>query len=141
MAIDRSRVRVAVIGGGIAGVSAAWSLHRSGYPPELFERGPALGGNAKTFRWSVDSGEAESPLLVIAWPEKFYHNYHRLLSELGLGRTSMPISYFIKHPQGVFCQDGRSELHRAHADDFRRWDRLIRVTARISDFFLPRNRH
>ncbi len=42
--------RVAIIGGGIAGVSAAWSLHRSGYAVEIFERGPALGGNAKTFR-------------------------------------------------------------------------------------------
>jgi len=77
----RSGASVAVIGGGIAGVAAAWSLHRSGYAVEIFERPPALGGNAKTFRWSVDSGEAESPLLVIAWPQKYYHNYLRLLSE------------------------------------------------------------
>jgi predicted NAD/FAD-binding protein len=138
---DGSSTRVAIIGGGIAGVSAAWSLHRSGYAVEIFERSPALGGNAKTFRWSVDSGEAESPLLVVAWPEKYYHNYLRLLGELGLETTSMPISYFVKHPQGTFCQDGRTELHRQRAEDFRRWDRLIRITGRINDFFLPKNRH
>ena len=57
MAKDRSETRVAVIGGGIAGVSAAWSLHRSGYAVEIFERSSTLGGNAKTFRWSLDSGE------------------------------------------------------------------------------------
>ena len=68
---NRKKPSVAVIGGGIAGVSAAWSLHRSGYEVEIFERNPALGGNAKTFRWSVDSGEAESPLLVIAWPQMY----------------------------------------------------------------------
>jgi glycine/D-amino acid oxidase-like deaminating enzyme len=38
--------RVAVIGGGIAGVAAAWSLDRAGYRSELFERGPELGGAA-----------------------------------------------------------------------------------------------
>ena len=141
MEIDRSGASVAVIGGGIAGVAAAWSLHRSGYAVEIFERAPALGGNARTFRWSVDSGEAESPLLVIAWPQKYYHNYLRLLSELGLAATSMPISYFVKHPQGIFCQDGRTELHQRRAADFRRWDRLIRVAGRINDFFLPKDRH
>jgi predicted NAD/FAD-binding protein len=141
MAGKPSKTRVAIIGGGIAGVAAAWSLHRSGFAVEVFERNPALGGNAKTFRWSVDSGEAESPLLVIAWPEKYYHNYLRLLAELGLETTSMPIAYFVKHPHGVFCQDGRTELHRQRAQDFRRWDRLIRVTDRINDFFLPRDRH
>jgi predicted NAD/FAD-binding protein len=78
---------------------------------------------------------------VIAWPEKYYHNYLRLLSELGLETTSMPISYFVKHPQGIFCQDGRTDLHRRRAADFRRWDRLIRVTGRINDFFLPKDPH
>jgi predicted NAD/FAD-binding protein len=138
---DRPGASVAVIGGGIAGVAAAWSLHRSGYAVEIFERAPALGGNARTFCWSLDSGEAESPLLVIAWPQKYYHNYHRLLSELGLATTSMPISYFVKHPQGIFCQDGSTELHRRRAADFRRWDHLIRVTGRINDFFLPKDRY
>ena len=141
MAKSESKPKVAVVGGGIAGVSAAWSLHRSGHEVEIFERNPALGGNAKTFRWSVDSGEAESPLLVIAWPQMYYHNYLRLLSDLDLETTTMPIAYFLKHPKGVFCQDGQTEMHKELAGDFRRWDRLIRITGRINDFFLKKNRH
>jgi predicted NAD/FAD-binding protein len=129
-----------VIGGGIAGVAAAWSLDRSGFPVELFERGPSIGGNAKTFRWSVDSGEVESPLLVIAWPEIYYHSYRRLLDALGVESTSMPIAYFVQHPHGTFCQDGRLDLYPGLERDFRRWKRLVRVAGRINDFFLGGDR-
>ena len=141
MADDRTRDRVAIVGGGIAGVSAAWSLHRSGYAVQIFERGPALGGNAKTFQWKTESGPVDSPLLVIAWPGMYYHNYHRLLAELDLGTETLPIAYFIKHPDGVFCQDGETELHRRLAPEFEKWNRLVRVTSRINEFFLPKNRH
>jgi hypothetical protein len=134
-----SKPKVAVVGGGIAGVAAAWALHRSGFPVELFEKGPALGGNAKTFRWQLAEGEKDSPLLVIAWPEKYYHNYHALLAELGLERTTLPITYFVRHPDGVFCQDGESELHRRLAPQFSRWDRLIRACSKINDVFLPKS--
>ncbi|RZV52252.1 MAG: FAD-dependent oxidoreductase, partial [Deltaproteobacteria bacterium] len=70
--------QIAVVGGGIAGVGAAWALHRSGYEVDLFEKGPALGGNAKTFRWRVDGSSVDSPLLVVAWPQMYYHNYELL---------------------------------------------------------------
>ena len=81
---DHSLPRVAVIGGGIAGGAAACSLDRSGYGVELFERSPELGGNAKTLRWNLEDGEVESQLLVIAWPEKYYPNCRRLISELDI---------------------------------------------------------
>jgi hypothetical protein len=134
-----SKQKVAVVGGGIAGVAAAWSLHRSGFPVELFEKGPALGGNARTFRWKLDDGYADSPLLVIAWPERYYHNYHALLAELGLERTTLPITYFVRHPDGVFCQDGETELHRRLAPQFSRWNRLIRACSKINDAFVPKS--
>jgi len=136
-----ARPKVAVVGGGIAGVAAAWSLDRSGFPVELFEKAPALGGNAKTWHWQLEDGSVESPLLVIAWPEKYYHNYHALLSDLGLERTRLPITYFVQHPDGVFCQDGATELHRRLAPQFARWDRMIRFCTRVNDLFLPKSEH
>ena len=84
--------KVGVVGGGIAGVGAAWSLHRAGYEVELFERGPALGGNAKTFRWTVENGHAESPLLVVAWPRMTDHNYALLFGERDLCSDTLAIS-------------------------------------------------
>ena len=133
--------KIAIVGGGIAGVGAAWSLHRAGHEVELFEKGPALGGNAKTFRWPVEQGYAESPLLVIAWPERYYHNYHLLLDELGLGRTGLPISYFVRSPEGDFRQDGESTLDKRFAGQFKRWNRLVSFVSRVCDFFLPKNKH
>ena len=104
MGVDKPSV--AIVGGGIAGVAAAWSLHRSGHRVELLEKGEVLGGNARSHRWPLEQGEVESPLLVIAWPGVYYHNYHLLLEQIGVDRTSIPIRYYVRHPDGVFRQDG-----------------------------------
>ncbi len=133
--------KIGIVGGGIAGVAAAWSLHRAGFEVELFEKGPALGGNAKTFRWPAREGHAESPLLVVAWPQMYYHNYELLLDELGVGIETLPISYFVQTPDGYFCQDGATELHRRFEDDFRRWRKLVAFVSRVNSFFLPKERH
>lgn len=130
-----------IVGAGIAGTGAAWSLHRAGYDVELFEKAPAIGGNAKTFRWASGDRVAESPLLVIAWPEQYYHNYHLLLEELGVGRTRLPISYFVKHGEEVFRQDGTSSLDVRFAAQFRRWRRLVRFVTAVCAAFLPKDRH
>jgi predicted NAD/FAD-binding protein len=133
--------KIAVVGGGIAGVGAAWSLHRAGYEVELFEKGPALGGNAKTFRWQAESGYAESPLLVVAWPQRYYHNYELLLHELGVGIETLPISYFVQTPEGHFCQDGQTALQRRFARELRRWKSLVAFVTKVNDLFLPKRKH
>ena len=133
--------KIGVVGGGIAGVGAAWSLHRAGYEVELFEKGPALGGNAKTFRWSVDGGHADSPLLVVAWPQMYYHNYELLLNEIGVGIGTLPISYFVQTPDGHFCQDGQTAMQQRFAREFRRWKKLVAFVSKVNDFFLPKNKH
>lgn len=45
---DGDAYKVAVIGGGIAGITAAISLARKGYKPTIFEKEPELGGS---YRW------------------------------------------------------------------------------------------
>jgi hypothetical protein len=44
--------KVAIIGAGIAGCSASWSLQRQGFKPIAIEKRPVLGGNAKVHTWS-----------------------------------------------------------------------------------------
>lgn len=133
--------QIAVVGGGIAGVGAAWSLSRAGYEVDIFEKGPALGGNAKTFSWRTDEGQADSPLLVVAWPQMYYHNYELLLHQLGVGIETLPISYFVQTPDGHFCQDGQTALQQRFAPEFRRWKRLVAFISKVNDFFLPRDKH
>lgn len=73
-------MRVVVIGGGVAGLAAAWELVGAGHEVQLFEAGPVLGGQVRTFE--VGGGRLES----------FYHHLFRsdtevaaLIEELGLG--------------------------------------------------------
>ena len=73
-------MKVGIIGGGAAGLGAAYELTLYGHTPEVFERAPFLGGQASTF-------------LVGGTPvERGYHHLFRsdtamtgLMEELGLG--------------------------------------------------------
>lgn len=73
-------MRVAVVGGGIAGLAAAYRLLQAGHQVSLFEAEPSLGGLVRTFE--VGGERLES----------FYHHLFssdttiiRLIDELGLG--------------------------------------------------------
>jgi protoporphyrinogen oxidase len=73
-------MRAAIVGGGVAGLTAAYRLMQAGHEVALFEAAPALGGLVRTF----DAGG--EPL------ECFYHHIFstdttiiRLVEELGLG--------------------------------------------------------
>ncbi|HET9016651.1 MAG TPA: NAD(P)/FAD-dependent oxidoreductase [Thermomicrobiaceae bacterium] len=77
---SRARLRVGVIGGGIAGLTAAYRFARDGHDVVLWERGARLGGQAGAF-----------PLLGTAI-EYFYHHLFMsdrdivaLMEELGIG--------------------------------------------------------
>jgi len=73
-------MRVGIIGGGAAGLAAAYELGKQGHYAEVFERAPFLGGQASTFE--VGGGQLE----------KGYHHLFvsdvdmvALIHELGLG--------------------------------------------------------
>ena len=72
-------MKVIVIGGGVGGLAAAWELVLAGHTVSLYEAGPVLGGQVRTF--DVGGGRLES----------FYHHLFRsdteivkLIDELGL---------------------------------------------------------
>lgn len=73
-------MNVAIIGGGLTGMSAAYNLARAGHRPTIYERDEVLGGLAGSFR-------VNGALL-----EKFYHHLFtsdstmvELIEDLGLG--------------------------------------------------------
>src|SRR5688572_7086407 len=77
--------RVAVVGGGIAGLAAAWELHKGGARVTLLEAGPRLGGVIETKRsrgWLVEGG-----------PDSFLTTKPaavELVREIGLGDHLIP---------------------------------------------------
>lgn len=125
--------RVAVVGAGIAGCAAAWSLHRAGFSVELFEAAPTVGGNAKTHEWLIEEGRRVTVgLSVLAWPAQLFRNYRALLGMLGVDAEPVALRFFIRSGDEVWTHGGEGGLARRYARDARRWQRLIAFVRRVN---------
>ena len=72
--------RVAVVGGGIAGLTAALRLAEYGYQVDVYEVAPALGGRTKSFfDEDVDEWVDHGPHMMVG----AYHATRKLLADVG----------------------------------------------------------
>ncbi|MFJ9696315.1 FAD-dependent oxidoreductase [Kitasatospora sp. NPDC101183] len=86
---EPSTDEVTVIGGGLAGMTAAWQLARLGLPVRLLEAAPDLGGKTGSSR--IDGRTEDFGVHIFP---AFYRNTWRVLGELGLGGALRPVSRF-----------------------------------------------
>jgi hypothetical protein len=132
------RQKVAIIGGGIAGVGCAWALHRDGnFEVSLYEREAAIGGNATTFHWpkTPDGKRFASGVSVLAWPKAYFRNYEAVLNEVGIKSSSHPIRFFLAAHASLF--KGKLQVEPgslvADAEVMRKsLDRINRVQAQLN---------
>lgn len=119
--------RIAVIGGGAAGCSAAWHLHQAEYEVELFEKDKFLGGRTQT--WRNDE-------LAINTGAGFFTNFYLLLWEL-IAETGLSRHIVSNDREIVLCDTQSSypfqvasvkSFFRIPWLSFREKLRLIRVT-------------
>ncbi len=97
--MSERRLRVGIIGAGVAGMSAAWEFLNAGHEVTLFEAGDVVGGLAAGFRdenWDW-------------WLEKFYHHWFetdedlkQLVAEMGHADK-----VFFPRPKTSYWIDGR----------------------------------
>lgn len=90
--------RILVVGGGIAGLSAAWGLARRGFAVELFEQGPLPHPRASSYDEHRIIRHAYGDLEGYAYlmPEAF-RVWDRLWSDLGVRHYDrMPVVYFMR---------------------------------------------
>ncbi len=85
--------KIAIIGGGIAGLTASYLLHNK-YDITLFEKDDRLGGNAHTHN-TKDGYEFD--IAVAVFGKKSYPNFCKLLSELNISTTRIYKSFVSLH--------------------------------------------
>lgn len=143
----REDVAVAILGGGVAGLSAAWKLARSGFTDfTLFELedevgGTAVGGESRVSRYPWGAH-------YVAVPTREQRALCELLEEMQVthgfdadGRALAAPEHLVRAPQerlffagewmeGLYCADGAS---RADLDELARFEKTIAELAARRD--------
>ncbi|KAL2117062.1 hypothetical protein VTJ04DRAFT_9230 [Mycothermus thermophilus] len=102
------RKKVAVVGGGCAGIAALWALNRSPHDAYLYEASDRLGGHVNTvefkrgkFKTIVDTG-------FIVMNAETYPNFTRFLKKLGIETMPTGMSFSVSRDGGRFEWAGTS---------------------------------
>jgi predicted NAD/FAD-binding protein len=93
------RKRIAVVGGGVTGLGAAWAL-RENADIVVYDKAPRFGGHA----WTVDIEHAGRPMAVdigfICFNRPNYPNFTQLLKHLDVKTTWTDMAFAVTDPNG-----------------------------------------
>jgi len=113
-------MRVAVIGGGLAGLVTARALARLGHSVVVFERSDRVGGKCRTVEVEGRGYELGGTILFSS-----YHRVSRLLREVGTSPTRLRL-------EGVYVEaEGRRVTHAAPARRDTSWPAVIAAVGRL----------
>ncbi|HLA18421.1 MAG TPA: FAD-dependent oxidoreductase, partial [Dehalococcoidia bacterium] len=135
--------RVAVVGGGIAGLTAAYSLAKRGFAVEVLEREAAAGGRMRSERQGSFVVERGAQFIASS-----YRNLHALASELGIASLVHPLrntrNAVLKRGRFVASEyEGLNAIRRSRDLSWPRKLRLLRILIplwrhrRLLDFYHP----
>ncbi len=133
--------RIAIVGGGAAGLGAAWALHHSGgrFDFRIFEAQDRLGGNAVTVDMpQEDGGSVPFDISVTALIPSVYHHLLILMRQFGIALVPTRFSYAVRHGDGVYAHDFDSPMRAELQSEIARFQRLLRLLRRFG--FLTRAR-
>lgn len=91
-------MKIAVIGAGISGLSAAWQLSRAGHHVALYEAGDYFGGHTHTVDIDVDGQRFGVDTGFLVFNHRTYPNLVRLFDQLQVHTTASDMSFAVKMP-------------------------------------------
>ncbi len=138
----RNRVKIAVIGGGIAGLMTAYRLCNS-HQVTLFEANSYVGGHTNTVDIDIDDEHHAIDTGFIVFNDRTYPNFCRLLGELGVESEKTTMSFSVRCERtnleysgtgirGLFAQHSnllRPRFYRLLAD----WRRFSELSIKLFD--------
>lgn len=88
--------KVAVIGAGISGLSAAWHLRQTGDQPCLFEKSDRLGGHTHSHEVLGTDGPLQVDTGFIIFNEDNYPNFSAFLGDLNVASQPSEMSFAVR---------------------------------------------
>ena len=126
--------RIAVVGGGISGLGAAWALHQhpDRFDFRVFEAGDRLGGNAVTVDMPQDDGTSiPFDISVTACIPSVYHHVVLLMERFGIELVDTRFSYSVRYRGDVYAHDFDSDIRRQLRSEIEKFQRILRRLHRI----------
>lgn len=122
--------RIAIVGGGISGLGAAWALHHhpDRFDFRLFEAQNQIGGNAVTLDMPQDSGGSiPFDISVTACIPSVYQHILLLMKRFDIELVDTEFSYSVEHGDDVYAHNFDSELKERLQSEIARFQRVLRV--------------
>lgn len=94
--------RIAVIGAGVSGLTAAHTLQRSGHDVRVLEAGDYAGGHTCTVPVTTAAGTSMVDMGFIVFNDRNYPNFTTLLDELGVDSQRSDMSFAVTSEDGGF---------------------------------------
>jgi predicted NAD/FAD-binding protein len=86
-------MRIAIVGGGIAGLGTAWLLNRRGFDVTLFEAAPRAGGHTATVDVTLDGRTFAVDTGFLVYNERTYPRLVELFRELDVRTVASDMSF------------------------------------------------
>lgn len=120
--------RVAIVGGGISGLSAAWGLyhHPDRFDFRLFEAQGRIGGNAVTADMLQDDGSSiPFDISVTACIPSVYNHIVLLMEQFDIELIDTVFSYSVKYRGHVYAHDFDSEIRQQLRSEIAKFQRIL----------------
>ncbi len=126
--------RIAIVGGGVSGLGAAWALHHhpDRFDFRLFEAQDRIGGNAVTADMPQRDGSSiPFDISVTACIPSVYQHILLLMEKFGIELVDTRFSYSVRYGDGIYAHDLDSEIREQLQSEIVKFQRLLRRLHRI----------